>query len=233
MNNEELISKVRSSMYRQCRERGYATAVDVLMDTGILPKQKYEDWRYGRVPNLEAVCQTNLSKLTLVRRAMRKYAEENNLKASFTYYKRWGVKKKGSRVTIPLRFSKSGNPEIEKQYATHYIDPTRSKELQESRRRETTEKQALSEQIKRISRYEELLEKAKMLLDETEAAGDTAVLDQYIRELDAYYGSDLWKQDFAADEAGLLPEDLKRGVLSEDGIYNALEEYKEMRSKNK
>ena len=28
----------------------------------------------------------------------------------------------------------------------------------------------------------------------------------------------------AADEAGLLPKDLKRGVLSEDGIYNLLEE---------
>ncbi|MBP5662714.1 MAG: DUF4298 domain-containing protein [Bacteroidales bacterium] len=27
-------------------------------------------------------------------------------------------------------------------------------------------------------------------------------------------------------EAGLLPPDLKRGVLSEDGIYNLLEEYK-------
>ena len=32
--------------------------------------------------------------------------------------------------------------------------------------------------------------------------------------------------DFEADEAGLLPPDLKRGVLSEDGIYNLLEEYK-------
>ena len=30
-------------MYRQCRDRGYATAVDVLMDTGILLKQKYEE----------------------------------------------------------------------------------------------------------------------------------------------------------------------------------------------
>lgn len=40
----------------------------------------------------------------------------------------------------------------------------------------------------------------------------------------AYYISDAWKRDFAADEAGLLPKDLKRGVLSEDGIYNLLEE---------
>ncbi|MBQ9392841.1 MAG: DUF4298 domain-containing protein [Oscillospiraceae bacterium] len=45
-------------------------------------------------------------------------------------------------------------------------------------------------------------------------------------ELDAYYGGDLWRCDLAADEAGLLPEGLRRGVLSEDGAYNALEEYR-------
>ena len=38
-----------------------------------------------------------------------------------------------------------------------------------------------------------------------------------------YYTSDEWKQDFADDEAGLLPKDLKRGVLSEDGIWNVLD----------
>ena len=43
-------------------------------------------------------------------------------------------------------------------------------------------------------------------------------------ELSAYYSSDAWKRDYAADEAELLPKDLKRGVLSEDGIYALLEE---------
>ncbi|MBR5722286.1 MAG: DUF4298 domain-containing protein [Oscillospiraceae bacterium] len=45
-----------------------------------------------------------------------------------------------------------------------------------------------------------------------------------VQALSDYYGSDAWKRDFAADEAGLLPKDLKRGVLSEDGIYNLLEQ---------
>ena len=40
--------------------------------------------------------------------------------------------------------------------------------------------------------------------------------------------SDEWKRDFADDEAGLLPKKLPRGVLSEDGIYNLLEEYREV-----
>ena len=48
-----------------------------------------------------------------------------------------------------------------------------------------------------------------------------------VAELSKYYGSDLWKLDLAADEAGKLPLDLKRGVLSEDGIWNLLSDYRE------
>ena len=50
----------------------------------------------------------------------------------------------------------------------------------------------------------------------------SARIQEAIRILAEYYGSDEWKQDFADDEAGLLPKDLKRGVLSEDGIWNVL-----------
>ncbi len=36
----------------------------------------------------------------------------------------------------------------------------------------------------------------------------------------SYYKSPLWLSDYEADERGELPEDLKRGILSEDGFYN-------------
>ena len=51
----------------------------------------------------------------------------------------------------------------------------------------------------------------------------SAKVQKTIRILTDYYSSKEWKQDFADDEAGLLPKDLKRGVLSEDGIWNILE----------
>ena len=51
----------------------------------------------------------------------------------------------------------------------------------------------------------------------------SARIQEALRILAEYYTSDEWKQDFADDEAGLLPKDLKRGVLSEDGIWNLLE----------
>ena len=53
-------------------------------------------------------------------------------------------------------------------------------------------------------------------------------LDEYetikvdIDRLTDYLETNAWREDFEADEAGLVPKDLKRGVLSEDGLYNLL-----------
>ena len=58
-----------------------------------------------------------------------------------------------------------------------------------------------------------------------ESADSLEAIKEDIAELSKYYGSELWKQDHAADEAGNLPTDLKRGVLSEDGIWNLLSDY--------
>lgn len=51
---------------------------------------------------------------------------------------------------------------------------------------------------------------------------DIAQIKDDISKLDKYYAGSLWKADFEADEKGLLPHALKRGVLSEDGVYNLL-----------
>lgn len=129
MNDKELIGAVHSAMYHQCKDRGYAAPVDVLMDIGVLPKKKYEDWRFGKVSYLEGVCTVNLRKLSFIMHQMRVYAMKTGLKPSFCYYKQWGVNKKngqGHKPVIPLRFSKSGSPEIEKSYATHFVDLKRT-----------------------------------------------------------------------------------------------------------
>jgi len=110
-------------MNKNIFEKGYAAPVDVLMDIGVLSKKDYEDWRAGRVPFLEKVCQANLSKLSNIMREIRTFAAKNNLKASWTFYRQYG---KGNKQK--LRFSKSGNETIEKAYATHYMD-TGAKEL--------------------------------------------------------------------------------------------------------
>ena len=43
-------------------------------------------------------------------------------------------------------------------------------------------------------------------------------------ELTDYYFGGQWLQDYQADERGELPKDPKRGVLSEDGVWNLMAE---------
>ena len=137
MSESELIGKVHSAVYHQCQQRGYAAPVDVLIDVGVLPKQKYEDWRYGKVPYLEQVCTCNLKKLSFIMSQIRKYAAKSNLKPSFCYYKQWGTKKKGGqgrKPVIPLRFSKSGKEDIERAYATHFVDVKQIEQLKQNKK---------------------------------------------------------------------------------------------------
>lgn len=92
----------------------------------------------------------------------------------------------------------------------------------------------MDEQLQRIRKMERRLNRASAALKRLSSA-----IDKYeeakedIAALSNYYGSDLWKQDFADDEAGRLPANLKRGVLSEDGIWNLLEAHRELQKRIK
>lgn len=76
--------------------------------------------------------------------------------------------------------------------------------------------------IKRISEMEARLNRIKEWLEM-----NTCDIREDIRLLEEYYHSPLWLSDFEADENGLLPDSLPRGVLSEDAVYNVLKEYEE------
>ncbi|MCR5665082.1 MAG: DUF4298 domain-containing protein [Oscillospiraceae bacterium] len=85
------------------------------------------------------------------------------------------------------------------------------------------------EAIERITRMEEVLNRAQNVCGELERALEAfEALREELPALEAYYGSRDWFNDLALDEAGLLPADLRRGVLSEDGIYNLLDRRKEL-----
>ena len=58
-----------------------------------------------------------------------------------------------------------------------------------------------------------------------EALFDRALEERVIpRELMDYYFGGQWLLDYQADERGELPPDLKRGILSQDGLWNLLTE---------
>ena len=90
------------------------------------------------------------------------------------------------------------------------------------------------EHTERIARMEQHLEVASRAVKGLATAlDDYEAAQEALRELEAYYGSEEWKQDIAADEAGRLPKEMKRGVLSEDAVWNLLEERDEVVSRIK
>lgn len=88
------------------------------------------------------------------------------------------------------------------------------------------------EQIARIRQMERRLDRATAAVKRLTGALDKwEAVQSDIEALEAYYGSGDWRKDFEADEAGLLPQELKRGVLSEDCIWNLLTDVKELKER--
>ena len=82
---------------------------------------------------------------------------------------------------------------------------------------------------KRSSYMESILDNATELMDNIEDA--IKKFEDYQTEVDKlekYYESQAWKEDLAMDEEGAISPGLKRGVLSEDGVYDLLERNKMM-----
>ncbi len=48
VKESEMTGKVHSAVYHQCQQRGYAAPADVLIDIGVLPRQKYESVKWGK-----------------------------------------------------------------------------------------------------------------------------------------------------------------------------------------
>ncbi len=83
------------------------------------------------------------------------------------------------------------------------------------------------DQIERITEYEKLFDEASGLIENKCLNGRLADI---IGTLEAYYTGGLWRRDLEDDEEGKIPEDLKRGILSQDGIYDLLTDYDELKS---
>jgi len=124
MNTLELETKIKQIVHSLAYEKGFVCAIDMLLKLEYLSSQDYKSWRFGKVDYLERVCKTNLSKLSLINRTIRKTANELKLEISWTGYHKYG-EEPGKK----LIFSKSRNNKIEDAYATHYVDKRRLLEL--------------------------------------------------------------------------------------------------------
>ena len=73
--------------------------------------------------------------------------------------------------------------------------------------------------IARVREMEARMDEVRGALRAVEAA------EESVRVLIEYYESGLWLRDYERDEAGGFPPDLKRGVLSQDGLYDLLADW--------
>lgn len=89
--------------------------------------------------------------------------------------------------------------------------------------KKVTDGKAAMARIDRVREMEERFDKVRGAVEKVmEGLEELEGLGEEIRALNEYQASGLWLKDFEADEAGKIPSGLKRGVLSEDGLFNLL-----------
>ena len=112
--------RIEESVYRNAafllEQKGYISPVELLVMMDRLKSKEVEDWRFQRIPYLERVIAGNLGKINHILQTLTKFAGEQNLKPSITVYNSWG---EGPKKL--LRFSKTGNPQLERIYSTSYM----------------------------------------------------------------------------------------------------------------
>jgi len=76
----------------------------------------------------------------------------------------------------------------------------------------------------RIDRMEQMYER---VCAAHTCGADLSALEDDIHALTDYLDGGQWLRDYERDERGEWPQGLKRGVLSQDGLYNLLTEIEE------
>jgi hypothetical protein len=129
-NRDKLRARVVSAAESALAQQGYVSAIDVLTGIGWLDASTLKQWRTGRLTFLEQGIQTNLSRISEAMKLFRGWATDKLLSPSETAY----VARTPDRR--PLRFSRSGDPSVERLYRTHWG----SRELSEKKRERLLEK---------------------------------------------------------------------------------------------
>jgi hypothetical protein len=106
--NKNLTAQVERAVVAVLSREGHLTYPALLCELQVLTKQDLEAWRAGRVPYLEKVIRTNLTRLSRIQTAVRQMARARNWKRTVTELKRG------------RRYSKTSHPFVEEEYAAYY-----------------------------------------------------------------------------------------------------------------
>jgi hypothetical protein len=117
MTSSTLDDRVIRAAEAALDDQGYVSVLDVLLGLGWLTGSHVDRWRQGRVECLEEMIQTRADRQAAAMRALLGWVAERGLTPSESEY----VAR--TRDHRRLRFSVSGEPEIERTYRTHWFSP--------------------------------------------------------------------------------------------------------------
>jgi hypothetical protein len=125
-----LTERVREAAERTLAAQHYVSLIDVLLRIGWLYPGAPREWQQGRIECLEAAMQIAPERLLEAMKLLSDWAAAQGLVPSEGGY----VARTPTREQ--LRFSKTGNPDIERRYRIHWVSP----ELSEEKREKLTQK---------------------------------------------------------------------------------------------
>ena len=99
----------------------HVSPIEVLVTMRLLEPVHVEGWRKGRYDTLESTIQANPDKVARSLAIFRQWAESKGLQSMETEYSR--PSREGA---VPLQFTVSGDPDMERIYRTHYVSPALS-----------------------------------------------------------------------------------------------------------
>lgn len=109
--NKNLVARVERAATSLLARNGRLTYLALLVELGVLARADLEAWQAGRVPFLEKVIRTNLTKLARIQTAVRRIARTR------------GLERQVQRAPRGRCFSKTGQPFVEEEYGAVYREP--------------------------------------------------------------------------------------------------------------
>lgn len=117
--NDPLYSKIIDAVDSIIKSKQFIAPIDLFISLSLLTNTDVENWRFKRIPYLEKAIKCNLSKAIRILEILSYHALELKMKPSTTVYMNHGKAAKSV-----LRFSKTGDKNIEKSYSTHFVNAT-------------------------------------------------------------------------------------------------------------
>ncbi len=140
-DTRKLEQRVVAAAEAALAEQGFVSAIDVIVGVRWLTSGHIDRWRQGRIEDLERVAPVNADKLAAAMATFRRWATMRGLVPSETEY----VAR--TRDRRRLRFSASGDADIERAYRTHWVSP----EMPEGKRLQLKERQSRAPDLVVIS----------------------------------------------------------------------------------